>query len=106
LGVKNNGDITGVDLVHIEQIKKEFVTAVNNPEKIGPAFYLTIEKSGSPEKAFSMSTSRKVSGPSLRRKNIDRNEDGDFNITGNTGLVTAMCREKQATYPRTRCILL
>ena len=103
LGVKDDGDITGVDLRHIEQIKKDFVTSVNNPEKISPAFYLTIEEiqiAGKTILYVYIPESSQVhrSGGKI----FDRNEDGDFNITGNTGLVTAMYVRKQTTYSENR----
>jgi len=34
LGVSDAGEITGVDLGRVEQIKKDFVTAINNPQKL------------------------------------------------------------------------
>ena len=43
LGVDDNGRIMGIDAHDVERIKKDFVTVVNNPQKISPAFYLTIE---------------------------------------------------------------
>ncbi|OIO37747.1 MAG: AAA family ATPase [Candidatus Omnitrophica bacterium CG1_02_49_16] len=99
LGVTNNGEIAGIDTRSIEQIKKDFVTAVNNPEKISPAFYLTIEEIAIAGKSIlyiyvpESSQVHHCSG-----KIFDRNEDGDFNITGNTNLVTAMYLRKQTTY--------
>ena len=41
LGVKDNGDIIGVEPDSVEKLKKDFVTAVNNENKISPALYLT-----------------------------------------------------------------
>lgn len=31
LGIKDNGEIVGVDITCIEQLKKDFVTSSNNP---------------------------------------------------------------------------
>lgn len=44
LVVKNKGEITGIDENHTEKIKKDFVTAMNNSEKINSSFYLSIEE--------------------------------------------------------------
>ena len=44
LGVEDNGAVTGIDENHIEQIKKEFVTTINNPQKINPSVYLSMEQ--------------------------------------------------------------
>ena len=43
LGVKDNGDIVGVDKDSVDQLKKDFVTSLNNPQTLNPAFYLAIE---------------------------------------------------------------
>ena len=44
LGINDQGKITGIDKDCIEQIKKDFVTAINNPQKITPAVYLSMEQ--------------------------------------------------------------
>ena len=42
LGVKDDGSIVGVDDEKIESIKKDFVTTINNSQKINPPLYLNI----------------------------------------------------------------
>lgn len=44
LGVGNAGEVTGVDPDSMEQIKKDFVTAINNPQKINPSCYLSVNE--------------------------------------------------------------
>ena len=44
IGVGDDGKITGVDPATLVQTKKDFVTAINNPQKISPTFYLGIEE--------------------------------------------------------------
>ena len=44
LGVNDECDVTGVDSNHVEQIRKDFVTAINNPQKINPACYLSVDE--------------------------------------------------------------
>lgn len=44
LGVTNTGIIIGIEAEKVEHIKKEFVTAINNPIKLSPTTYLTIEE--------------------------------------------------------------
>jgi predicted HTH transcriptional regulator len=44
LGVKNNGEIVGIAQDKIDQIQKEFVTTINNANKLVPPTYLTIEQ--------------------------------------------------------------
>ena len=44
LGVKNNGDITGVYKDYIKDMKTDFVTQCNNPEKLFPTAHLEIKE--------------------------------------------------------------
>ncbi|MBI5359186.1 MAG: putative DNA binding domain-containing protein [Planctomycetes bacterium] len=99
LGVNNHGRITGIDRNCIEQIKKDFATTVNNPQKITPAFYLTIEEiqiSGRTILYIYIPESSQVHRCNGRI--YDRNEDGDFDITDNSYLVTELYVQKQTTY--------
>jgi len=41
LGVTDQGEITGID--DVESIKKEIISTLNNPKKINPSVYLSIE---------------------------------------------------------------
>lgn len=43
-GVKDNGTILGVDKDFVEQMKKNFVTTINNESKMYPPLYLTPEE--------------------------------------------------------------
>ena len=40
LGVKDNGKILGIQPDHIDQMKKDFITAINNENKMYPPLYL------------------------------------------------------------------
>ena len=40
LGVKDNGEILGIKSDCIERMKKDFVTAINNPNKLYPPLFL------------------------------------------------------------------
>lgn len=44
LGIKNNGDVVGIESEKIDQIQKEFVTVINNANKLVPPTYLTVER--------------------------------------------------------------
>ena len=44
LGVADAGELTGVEPDSMEQIKKDFVTAINNPQKLHPPAYLSIDE--------------------------------------------------------------
>ncbi len=41
LGVKDNGEILGIDSRHLDRMKKDFAAAINNPNKIYPPLFLT-----------------------------------------------------------------
>ena len=42
LGVRDDGSVVGIDPESAPQIKKDFVTAINNPQKLNPACYLSV----------------------------------------------------------------
>lgn len=103
LGVKDNGGIVGVDRDSVEQLKKDFVTALNNPITINPTFYLNIEDveiDGKVILYINVPESSQVHR--CKGKIFDRNEDGDFNITDNTTLVSGLYVRKQSTYTENR----
>lgn len=99
LGVNDKKEITGIDENSIENIKKDLVSTLNNPHKITPTVYLSIEDIKIDNKSIiyiyvpASSQVHKCSG-----KIFDRNEDGDFNITQNNTLVTALYLNKQSFY--------
>ena len=99
LGVNDKGKITGIDKDRIEQVKADFVTAINNPQKISPSVYLSIEEIAIDGKLIlyifvpESSQVHRCSG-----KIYDRNEDGDLNITDNTNLVSSLYIRKQTTF--------
>jgi ATP-dependent DNA helicase RecG len=99
LGVEDNGAVTGIDAGNIEQIKKEFVTTINNPQKINPSVYLSMEQVEFDGKLVifvyvpESSQVHRCGG-----KIFDRNADGDLDITNNNALVSGLYMNKQAFY--------
>ena len=99
LGVKDDGEILGVEPDSISQIKKDFVTVMNNGNKINPTYYLNVE-----EIIIENKTILYIFVPESSQvhrcnsKIFDRNEDGDINITDNTNQVAALYHRKQTTY--------
>lgn len=99
LGVNDKKEITGVDENAVQGILDSLAVNANNPQKLNPPYYLSpevIEVEGKkiivvyvPESSQVHSTAGKI---------FDRNEDGDFNITGNSELVTQIYLRKQKTY--------
>ena len=103
LGVKDNGEISGIEPNYIEQIKKDFVTTINNPLKIAPSVYLSMEQVEIENKLIlyiyipESSQVHKCKG-----KIFDRNQDGDLNITQDHSLVTGLYMNKQTFYTENR----
>ena len=97
LGVKDDGTICGVDKDCIKMIKKNFITLMNNPEKICPTFYTQLEEYEIGDKVVLYA--QIPDSPDVHRVNgriFDRNEDGDLNITNNTNLVTQLYNRKSS----------
>ena len=82
LGVNDAGKITGIVPEALDQIRKDFVTAVNNPQKLSPPTYLSIDAVTVDGKSLLVVYVPESS--QVHRCNgriYDRNEDGDFDIT-------------------------
>ena len=99
LGVNDTGNITGVNKDAVEQVKKDFLTAINNPQKITPPVYLTMDEyilDGKIVLHVYIPESSQVHRCNGRI--YDRNGDGDFDITDNTDLVASLFIKKQRTF--------
>lgn len=99
LGVEDNGDIIGVYKDYIKDMKKDFVSQCNNPEKLFPTAHLDIKEYAIGEKhilyiyVYESSDVHKTAN-----KIYDRNEDGDFEITTNTTQISNLYIRKSSTY--------
>uniref|UniRef100_UPI002714E51E RNA-binding domain-containing protein n=1 Tax=Desulfobacula sp. TaxID=2593537 RepID=UPI002714E51E len=103
LGVKDDCSITGIKAEALEQMKKDLVTSLNNPQKINPPLYILpeeIEIDGKRLLLLDIPESSQVHR--CNNRIYDRNEDGDFNITDNTNLVAQLYIRKQSTYSENR----
>lgn len=103
LGVNNSGKITGIDNDAIEQIKKDFVNTINNPAKISPSVYLSIEHlefEGKHILYIYVPESSQIH--KCNNRIYDRNEDGDYDVTDNHQLVTSLYMNKQTFYTENR----
>ncbi len=99
LGVTDFGKVQGIDPGDINRIKKDFVTAINNPQKIHPPAYLSVDEivvKGNAVLHIYVPESSQVHRCNGRI--YDRNEDGDLDITDHTGQVAELYQRKQATY--------
>lgn len=104
LGVDDDGNIKGVNPDKIEQMKKNFVTVMNNNNKITPPMYLSIEEMDiQGEKVLYIQVPNDSSVHRLNGNRIyDRNEDADIDITDNTNSVAELYQRKQQDYTENR----
>ncbi len=99
LGVKDDGTILGIQKDCIEGMKKNFVTSINNAQKLYPPLYLQpveYEDDGKIILYIYIPVS-----PSVCRcagSIYDRNNDSDVDITLNEDLVYQLYARKQDTY--------
>ena len=99
LGVDDEKNIIGINPEVSEQIRKDFVTSINNPQKINPPAYLSIEEVLTEEKLlFRIYVPESSQVHRCNGRIYDRNEDGDFDITDHTRLVSKLYQRKQAIY--------
>ena len=88
LGVKDNGEIIGVQKDRVDQVKKNFVTAINNKNKIYPPLYIKpIEYEFEGKSIIYIQVPSSQSVCRCKAKIFDRNYDSDIDITDNEGLV-------------------
>ena len=98
LGVKDNGEILGIEPNCVEQIKKDFVTAINNSNKMYPPLFLSPKEykiEGKIILHIYVPVGTQVSRCAGRI--YDRNNESDIDITNNEELVKLYAR-KQDTY--------
>ena len=99
LGVSDSGKIIGVEPDSVAQIRKDFMTAINNPQKLNPACYLSIDEYEIDSRLILCIFVPESS--QVHRCNgrvFDRNEDSDLDITDHTRLVTDLYHRKQVSY--------
>jgi len=103
LGVSDYGKIVGVDENCSGKLKGEFVSSLNNPQKLSPTVYLSVEEfkiNGKLILYVHVPESSQVHRCGGRI--FDRNEDGDFDVTDNTNLVSNLYMRKQSEYSENR----
>lgn len=99
LGIKDNKEIIGIDKSIINDIKKEFTSLCNNPEKIFPTVYLDIKEYIYKKKHILYIYVHESSDVhKTKNKFYDRNQDGDYDITNNTTLISNLYIRKRSTY--------
>ncbi len=99
LGVKDSGTIQGIEQGAVGQIKKDFVTAINNPKKISPPAYLSVDEVTLEDKpVLRVYVPESSQVHRCNGRIYDRNENGDLDITDHTLQVAALYQRKQAIY--------
>ena len=96
LGVSDDGKIIGVDMDKIEQLKSDFITSINNPQKLNPPIYAYINDTSIDSKIILyIYVPKSSSVHRLNGKIYDRNGDSDIDITNQTSQVASLYMQKQ-----------
>ncbi|MCL1918201.1 MAG: putative DNA binding domain-containing protein [Peptococcaceae bacterium] len=95
LGVSDDGTPIGVNPQAALQMKKNFASMLNNPQKTSPSLFLSLEEVELAGKLL-LHTYIPVSSQiqSCSGRIYDRNEDGDFDITNSADLVAHLSIRK------------
>lgn len=99
LGVKDNGEILGIEEDKIDKVKKEFVTSVNNENKMYPPLYLTpieYEADGKHILYIRVPVSQDVCR--CNGHIYDRNHESDIDITHHSDEVYRLYARKSGSY--------
>lgn len=99
LGVDDSKKIVGINPEKINDLKKDFTNLCNNSQKIFPTVQLFIKEYNYEDKRILYINVYESS--EVHRSNnkiFDRNEDGDYDITNNTALISQMYSRKSSTY--------
>ena len=103
LGVQDDGKVHGIAPDAVEQVRKDFVTAINNPQKLTPPTYLSIDEVETDGvKLLHIYVPESSQVHRCNGRIYDRNEDGDLDITDHTVQVAQLYQRKQATYSENR----
>ena len=99
LGVKDNGEILGIASDAVDRMKKDFVTSINNGQKINPPLYLQPE--ACTVEGRILLVIHVPSGSQVCRHHgriFDRSHEADIDITDNSDLVYQLYARKSGSY--------
>jgi ATP-dependent DNA helicase RecG len=103
LGVADDGTVLGVNIDTIGKLKKDFANMLNNPQKMSPALYLSLENAEIDGKMILWTYVPLTSQVQKCVGRIyDRNEDGDFDITDSPILAGDLYSRKAGTFTERR----
>lgn len=95
LGVKDSGEIIGIDSENIVAIRQSFVERANNPNLLDPPMQLRLEQYEIEGKTvLMMNVPESASVHRYKGRIFNRNESGDFDITRNQSAVASMYARK------------
>lgn len=99
LGVKDNGAILGIAPDAVDRMKKDFVTSINNGQKINPPLYLQPEVYSIDNQTL-LVIQVPVSSQVCRHRGriFDRNHDSDIDITDSSDMVYQLYARKSGSY--------
>ncbi|MDO4289074.1 MAG: putative DNA binding domain-containing protein [Eubacterium sp.] len=99
LGIEDNGNILGIDPEAVESIKKDFITSVNNSQKISPPLYLQPETFQFNDRIIIIIPVPSSTQVCRHRGRIfDRNHEADIDITDNSNMVYQLYARKNGNY--------
>ncbi|MBQ8635830.1 putative DNA binding domain-containing protein [bacterium] len=99
LGVDDNRNIIGIPSDKINAYKKDFTSEINNPQKLFPTTYLSIEEHVIDDKhVLYINVPEGSQVYKCDGKTLIRNFDGDFDITNNQNLLSSLYLRKSSTY--------
>jgi ATP-dependent DNA helicase RecG len=99
LGVRDDGEVIGVNPKAVEQMKKNFINTLSNPQKVSPTLLLELEDvevDGKIVLYAYVTTSSQVE--LCANKIYDRMGDADVDITKSTDLAADLYGRKSAAY--------
>jgi ATP-dependent DNA helicase RecG len=103
IGVRDDGEVLGVNRNAAESMKKNFANTLNNPERMAPTLFLSLEEVELDGKLV-LYTFIPVSSQlqMFSGRIYDRNEDGDMDITGSVDLVAQLSIRKSNSFTERR----
>ena len=98
-GVKDNGEIVGIEEDKVDKVKKEFVTSVNNENKMYPPLYLTpIEYAADEKRILYIRVPVSQDVCRCNGRIYDRNHEADIDITHHSDEVYRLYARKNGSY--------
>ena len=99
LGVKDNGEIVGIEEDKVDKVKKEFLTSVNNENKMYPPLYLTpIEYEADEKRILYIRIPVSQDVCRCNGRIYDRNHEADIDITHHSDEVYRLYARKNGSY--------